>query len=247
MKIDEQGWLVPEAGDPVVKRYPTVRTYPLTVANPLGIVWHWTAGRGGPGFGEALARHAQTYQRGIDRPASWHVLIAKDGAIFQSAPFSIGTWHVGKPGLIAGQRFDNINRATVGCELEGAGRLRKIGERFYCWPYWTNPGAPAHELRPDPGCAVDSSRAVAVPGQGTFDAFTPQQERSAMEMLRALAGRYAWKQEVCVYGHRDFDPQRKEDPGPVWADTVLPRILNQVFGGHDSTAAATTPTAAQGG
>ena len=64
--------------------------------------------------GEALARHSQTYQRGIDRPASWHVLIAKDGVIYESAPFSIGTWHVGKPGLIAGQRFENINLTQVG-------------------------------------------------------------------------------------------------------------------------------------
>ena len=244
MKIDEQGWLAPEDGDPVVKRYPTVRIYSLTVPNPLGIVWHWTAGRGGPGFGETLARHAQTYQRGIDRPASWHVLVAKDGVIYQSAPFSVGTWHVGCPGLIAGHRFPNINRATVGCELENAGRLRKIGDHFFCWPYWTNPGAPTHELRPDPGCAVDTSRVATAAGKDTFDAFTPEQERSATVLLRALAARYAWRQDACAYGHRDFDPQRKEDPGPVWADTVLPRILNQVFGGHDSTAAATTPTAA---
>lgn len=246
MKIDDKGWLVAETGDPAVKTYPTVRTYRLLVPAPLGIVWHWTAGRGGPGFSEALARRAQTYKRGIDRAASWHVLIARDGVIYQSAPFAIGTWHVGRPGVIAGQRFDNINRATVGCELEGAGRLRKTGDSFYCWPYWTNSAAPAHERRPDPRCAVDASRATVVPGQGTFDSFTSEQERSATTMLRALAARYGWTRDVCAYGHRDFDPQRKEDPGPVWAETVLPRILNQIFGGHDSTA-ATAPSAAQGG
>lgn len=247
MRIDDQGWLVAGDGDPVVKRYPTVRTYSLTMPAPLGIVWHWTAGRGGPGFGETLARRAQTYQRGVDRAASWHVLIARDGAIFQSAAFLIGTWHVGRPGVIAGQRFDNVNRATVGCELENAGRLRKLGERFYCWPYWTNPTAPAYERRPDPRCAIDLARATPVHGQGTFDAFSFQQEASATAMLQALVANFGWSREACSYGHCEFDPQRKEDPGPLWAGTILPRILNQVFGGRDSTAAVNAPAVAQGG
>ncbi len=91
MKIDKEGWLEPGDGDPKVTRLPTIRTYRLLVPAPLGIVWHWTAGRGGPGFAEALARRAQTYQRGIDRAASWHVLVARDGAIYQSAPFLVGT------------------------------------------------------------------------------------------------------------------------------------------------------------
>ena len=247
MRIDQDGWLVAAEGDPRVLRFPTVRTYRLLVPTPLGIVWHWTAGRGGPGFGETLARRAQTYQRGIDRAASWHVLIARDGVIYQSAPFLVGTWHVGRPGVIAGQRFDNINRATVGCELENAGRLRKIGERFYCWPYWTNPTAPVYERRSVPRCAVDVARATVVHGQGTFDAFSPQQEASAAAMLAALVARFGWTSDACAYGHRDFDPQRKEDPGPLWAGTILPRILNQVFGGRDSAAAVNAPAVAHGG
>ena len=247
MRIDDEGWLVPEDGDPRVVRLPTVRTYRLVVPAPLGIVWHWTSGRGGPGFAERLARRVQTYRRGIDRPASWHVLIARDGVIHQSAPFLVGTWHVGRPGVIAGQRFDNINRATIGCELENAGRLRKIGERFYCWPFWTNPGAPAYERRPDPRYAIDALRATVVQGQGIFDAFSTEQRASAAAMLAALVARFAWAREACSYGHRDFDPKRKEDPGPVWADSVLPQILNQVLGGRDSAAAESAPPAAHGG
>jgi hypothetical protein len=79
MRVDDQGWLVAEDGDPRVVRYPTVRTYAVAVPAPFGIVWHWTAGRGGSGFAEGLARRAQLYRRGIDRAASWHVLVAKDG------------------------------------------------------------------------------------------------------------------------------------------------------------------------
>ena len=247
MKIDEEGWLVAEGSEPKVVRLPTVRTYRLVVPALLGIVWHWTSGRGGPGFAERLARRVQTYRRGVDRPASWHVLVARDGVIYQSAPLLVGTWHVGRPGVIAGQRLDNINRATVGCELENAGRLRKIGERFYCWPFWTNPSAPVYERRPDPRCAIDTDRAIVVQGRGIFDAFSPEQQASAAAMLTALVARFSWSREVCSYGHRDFDPKRKEDPGPVWADSVLPQILNQVFGGRDLAAAESAPPAAHGG
>jgi hypothetical protein len=245
MKVDDKGWLAAEDGDPAVTRFPTVRTYALATPAPLGIVWHYTAGRGGPGFSESLARRAQTFRRGVDRPASWHVLVAKDGAVFQSAPFTVGTWHVGKPGVIAGRRFDNINHATVGCELENAGRLRKLGDQVYCWPYFVNPEAPEYERRSDPHCAVDASRAV-VTNDGLFDAFTPAQESSATVLLRALAGRYGWTREVSAYGHVQFDPARREDPGPIWRQTILPRLLDKVFG--DAVAvAATAGAAGQGG
>jgi N-acetyl-anhydromuramyl-L-alanine amidase AmpD len=247
MRIGDDGWLDADDGDPRLVRYPTVRHYPLVVPAPLGIVWHWTAGRGGPGFAETLARRAQTYRRDIDRPASWHVLIAKDGAVFQSAPFIVGTWHVGRPGVVAGRRFQNVNRATVGCELENAGRLRKLGDRFYCWPYWTNPGAPPHERRPDPRCAVDSSRVVVVPGEGTFDDFPPAQVASAERMLTALVLRFGWSQQDCAYGHVDFDWPRKEDPGPLWRRERLPGVLDHIFGGGSAASAAPAPRAAQGG
>lgn len=247
MRFDEEGWLVTEDGDSPVIRHPTVRIYPLVVPAPLGIVWHWTGGRGGPGYAERLALRTRTYRRGVDRAASWHVLVAGDGAIYQSAPFSVGTWHVGRPGVIAGRRFGNVNRAAVGCELENAGRLRKLGDRFYCWPYWSNPSAPMPERRPDPRCAVDAGRAVVVSGQGTFDAFPPEQEAAAARLLAALVKRFGWARDACAYGHRDFTTN-KEDPGPLWAGVVLPRVLDAVLGAAPSAIAdASAPARAQGG
>ena len=245
MNVDDNGWLVGADGDPVGKRYPTVRTYPLATPMPLGIVWHTTDERGGPGTAEALARRAQTFRRGVDRPASWHLLIAKDGAIYQSAPFTVGTWHVGTPGVIAGRHFANINHATVGCELENAGRLRRLGDQVYCWPFYVNPEAPGYERRPDPNCALDLDRAVVTP-VGLFDAFTPAQEASTAVVLRALATRFTWTRDVCAYGHVDFDPQRREDPGPIWKQTILPRVLDRVFGSAVA-AASTADAAGQGG
>ena len=238
MRVDDKGWLVTAAGDPVGKQFPTVRTYPLAVPAPLGIVWHTTDERGGPGYAEALARRIQSFRRGVDRPASWHLLIARDGAIYQSAPVTVGTWHVGKSGVIAGRRFANVNHATVGCELENAGRLRRLGDQVYCWPYFVNPSAPVFERRPDPRCALPLDRAVAARA-GLFDGFTPAQEASAAVVLRALVMRFGWTRDVCAYGHVEFDPQNREDPGPVWTLTFLPRVLDRVFGSAAATPATT--------
>jgi len=229
MNVDDKGWLISAAGDPVGKRFPTVRTYELATPMPLGIVWHYTDGVGGPGYAEGLARRIQTFRQGVDRPASWHLVIAKDGAIYQSAPFTVGTWHVGKPGVIAGRRFANINHVTVGCEFENAGRLLRLGDAAYCWPYYLDPSAPPNQRRPDPACAVPLDRAVAT-SMGLFDAYTAAQEASAAVVLRALVARYSWSRAVCAYGHVDFDPDNREDPGPVWSQTVLPRVLDRVFG-----------------
>jgi N-acetyl-anhydromuramyl-L-alanine amidase AmpD len=238
MNVDDDGWLVGADGEPVFQRYPTVRTYPLAVAAPLGLVWHTTDERGGPGTAEAMARRIQTFRRGVDRPASWHLLIAKDGALYQSAPFTVGTWHVGVPGVIAGRRFANINHATIGCELENAGRLLRLGGQAYCWPYFLNPQAPARERRADPRCALPLDRAVTT-SSGLFDGFTPAQETSAAVVVRALATRFGWTREVCAYGHVEFDPQRREDPGPIWRRTILPRVLDRAFGGAATALAGT--------
>jgi len=238
MVVDDHGWLVAEPGaDPQVIRYTTVRTTLLAAPKPLGIVWHWTAGRGGvPGWSTGLAKSIMTYDSKRDRAASWHVLIGKDGIIHQSAPFLMGTWHVGRPGKIGGMDTPNVNKLAVGCELENAGQLLRVGSRFYCWPYYLNPDDPVATPELDPHLEVEAHRAEAADGGywkdapgGFFDAFTPEQEESAESLLRALVMAYQWTPEVCGYGHVMFDYPRKLDPGPLWLRGALPRILGKIF------------------
>ncbi len=246
MKIDAQGWLVAEAGDPRVVKLPGARgrTSPMDGGAPAGVVWHWTAGPcRNPRTAEFLAQEISTFDRAKDRPASWHILIGKDGVIWQSYEFSIGTWHVGRPGRIGPppERVDgrwtaastgsrlvaNVNRATVGVELENAGELTKVGEEFYCWPVYVDP---AHQdSGPDPKWRIPASRAVSV-GPKWFDGYTDAQRASALALLKALAIKYKWARDVSWYGHTMFDWPRKSDPGPLWLDQAMPEILVQVFG-----------------
>lgn len=227
LRVDHRGWLLSEGEAPLVKRFFTVRTSPLLVPTPRGLVWHWTGGTGGPRYCERLARDVRQYRGGGPAP-SWHLVIGADGALYQAAPFLEGTWHVGRPGAVGGQRFENVNRATVGVELENAGRLMQIGERVYRYPYWARArgGAPK---APNPNLAVDRHRVIDVPGAGLFDRFTLAQERTAALLIRALAKAYGLTPEAFRYGHADFDASQREDPGPVWMERHLPRALEAAF------------------
>jgi len=114
LTIDGAGWLVGQD----VKRYPSVRHQPLTTLGevPLGIVLHYTATD--HGTAENLAKRIQKFNRLKDRSASWNVLIAATGVIYQSVSLERGSWHCAK-GRLDGH---TINRSTIGVELEGYGK-----------------------------------------------------------------------------------------------------------------------------
>lgn len=242
MLVGPDGWLERADGDPQVFRRPTCRTYRLEVPKPVGIVWHWTAGKGGPKFADNVATGIMELKAG-DVPASWHVLIARDGSLYQSAPLTLGTWHCGKPGDIAGRRYNNINRATIGCELENAGKLERVDDRWFCWPVWKNPAAPRAEREVEPRWEMPTDRVVELGSDGAYDSFTPEQVSGAAAMLTALVKAFGWSREVCVLGHYQFDSPRKIDPGPVWMQRHLPYVLDLAFGA-DSQACSLDPTAA---
>lgn len=229
MLVDEKGWLQAEAGDPLVEKLPTVRTCGLDAPAPLGVCWHWT-GQTSDAAASALglARSIRTYDKAKDpHPASWHVLVAKDGALYQSAAFLSGTWHVGKLRRFLGEDR-HVNRTLVGVEFQNAGRLRSVGGRCYAWPWWVNPTLPPEQRVPDARWEVARSRAA--PGKGgLYDSFPAPQVASAELLLRALVSRYGWARDACAFGHRDFDYPRKEDPGPLWAESILPGVLGRVF------------------
>jgi hypothetical protein len=224
MRVDENGWLEGGASDPPLCKLPTVRIGRLVEGGPHGLVWHATGGIGGPRFAEGLARKIQTYRRNVDRPVSWHICLARTGEIFQSAPLTVATWHVGRPGIIAGTRFPNINGATIGVEIENAGALVEIRNALYAWPFWADRVA----RTPDPRCRIASERVERVAGV-PYDGFTVDQISSARALVLALTRYRHWGREALSHCHADFAAPTKTDPGALWKAVVLPRLLDEAL------------------
>ena len=244
LAIDRNGWLTSDDKGPRLFYLPTVRTTPLETRNPLGIVWHTTGGICGHHYAERLVRRIQTYRRGVDRPASFHLVIDRGGAIYQCAPFSVGTWHVGRAGEIAGRSFGNINRATIGVELENAGTLHAVKDGFYTWPFFSDPHAPPAERRADPRCRVGRLRATLFSDGRFYDLFPAAQIAAATELLRACAQRYRLSRRAAAYGHCDFSSPTKTDPGPLWMRGILPRVLDHAYEAAPPVRPPTPPEAA---
>jgi len=112
--IDPEGWL----RGPGVVHVPSARNSALTTPRrePWGIVWHYTATD--LGTAKSLAKRIVKTPGPNDRAASWHVLLAADGTVYQSVSFKRGSWHC-KEGRLGTHR---INASTVGIEMEGHGR-----------------------------------------------------------------------------------------------------------------------------
>lgn len=223
MRVDEKGWLQRESVDPAIQHFPTIRTCRLAPGGPLGLVWHATGGVGGLRFAEGLARRIQNYRRGVDRPASWHVLIAASGTIFQSAPLTVGTWHVGRPGVVGGTNHPSVNAVTIGVELENAGPLVRVQGGFYAWPHWLD----RERGKPDPRYRIAAER-VAYVDKHAYDAFPALQIASARALIRAIAKDKAWGQDAFRHCHADFAAPTKTDPGPLWT-SLLPDLIEAAF------------------
>jgi N-acetyl-anhydromuramyl-L-alanine amidase AmpD len=226
LEITEDGWL----HGPGVTRLPSVRHSALTSrepdgdVGPLGVLWHWTGGVCKPGYAEILARKIQKLEKG-DRPSSWHLVISKQGRVYQSVSLEQGSWHC-KVGTIAdaARRKHRVNRSLIGVELENAGRLKRLGDHWYCHPYWKQNAAGDYILVNglkvlDPKLIIEPERATVVAGQGVFDAFTAAQVIAARRVLDVLIERYALDPNNCRFQHGDFD-KHKEDAGPLWRRVV---------------------------
>jgi N-acetyl-anhydromuramyl-L-alanine amidase AmpD len=232
LAVDENGWLKTDAeGDPEFRMVPSPRHSPLAGAAPLAPVWHTTD------VATPAARSAAHWSQPVpagENPASAHVIIGRDGVIYQCVPFLLSAWHTRGPGLVAGVEVEHVNHCTVGIELENIGEVKRFTEaddfRFQAWPYYRASAgggyAPGNGL--DPALRVDPARVATCRGRW-YDGFTPPQLAAAEQLLRALAARYGWRRKHCGRGHVDYEPARKQDPWPLFHDQLLPGILDRVF------------------
>jgi len=236
MRVDSDGWLIEEAPGPKVVRVPANpgRVGGSLLAphgDPLAPVWHTTD------VDLPALKLAQRWQERPERVASAHVVLGRDGAVYQCIPFRRVAFHVKGGGVVAGRPVPHVNLVAVGIEMENLGGLKKIsdagGAAFYVWPFYKTDAAGnvRPDLGADPRLRVADDRAVRVQlvGGRYCDAFPIAQLEAAQALLGALVAAYAWRREHCSLGHVDFEPARKEDPWPLFRERHLPGILSAVF------------------
>jgi N-acetyl-anhydromuramyl-L-alanine amidase AmpD len=113
MKITDKGILTPEGDGPPLSHVWSPRRCRLAAGAPVGVCWHYTAGLGC----EAMTRRISRLDRGDQ--VSWHVLIGRDGRVWQSVPLTAGAWHVKKTASQSPEwATGGINRWLLGVELE---------------------------------------------------------------------------------------------------------------------------------
>lgn len=154
---------------------------------PDMIVLHYTAGTSAESSALFLTRP--------DVSASAHLVIGRDGEVFQLVPFNIEAWHAGKS-WYAGR--GGLNRYSIGIELDNLGKLRFSGNLFIaeCGRVVT-----PDEVYTD--CSGDSPT--------YWHRYTARQIRVLWEICTLLEETYPIRD---VVGHSVITP-RKIDPGPA--------------------------------
>lgn len=176
MTISEDHWLVGAVRRPVLGGSAmNVRRF---------LVWHFTSG--------ASAVSSIDFWNSLDaQGACAHVVIDRNGTIYQCRPFNKTCGHAGKSKW---HGFDGLNSCSIGIELANAGDEVALAKR------WTK--LPLVKAKHRNGGAVQE-----------WEAYPPLQLAACEELSKALVKRYKLDDAV---GHEDVAPARKNDPGPAF-------------------------------
>lgn len=148
------------------------------------LVIHFTSG--------ATAKSSINFWRTPDaKGASAHIVIDRDGTIYQCRPFNTTCGHAGKSKWMG---FDGLNSCSIGIELANAGDDVPLAKRWTNLPLVTakhKHGGPLKEWEAYPAAQVATCEALS----------------------KVLVARYKLD---AVVGHDDISPGRKSDPGPAF-------------------------------
>ncbi len=164
---------------------------------PDTIVLHYTAGRSGESSAIYLTRP--------DVGASAHLVIGRDGKVFQLVPFNIEAWHAGRSFYRGRAEF---NHFSIGIELDNLGKLAREGKRFVA----------------ECGVEVDPREVYADEARGKISywhKYTDGQIRVLRDVCRLLVSEYPIYN---ILRHSDITP-RKVDPGPALPEITLESLL----------------------
>lgn len=156
--------------------------------HPDMIILHYTGGAGALSSAHHLARP--------DTDVSAHLVIARDGGIIQLLPFDTVAWHAGRS---AYEGRTNLNRCSIGIEMDNAGQLHRREGRFYSW---FNREYMPDEVYTD--CENGRAR--------YWHNYTGTQIQSVFAVCKLLLNAYPIRH---IVGHSDVS-RYKTDPGPAF-------------------------------
>lgn len=165
------------------------------LVGPRFVVIHYTAG--------ASAEGAVAWLTNPDAPGkpSAHLVIGRDGALWQLVPFDRVAHHAGRSRWAG---LSGLNRHSIGIELVNPGPLTARSDGGF---------ADAHgRLIPAAGIVRAAHRHGGP--RRPWQAYPTAQLDTLERALRALRHRYPTLEDVV--GHDDIAPGRKIDPGPAF-------------------------------
>lgn len=132
--------------------------------------------------------------------ASAHIVIDRDGSIFQCRPFNKTCGHAGKSTWVdpnTGVRYNNLNSCSIGIELANGGS-----------------SYPTMFSKLDPVTAKHKNGGPIT----QWERYTDAQVAACTELAKVLVARYNLDD---VVGHDNIAPERKTDPGPAFDMVAL--------------------------
>ena len=190
-------------GENVVHLIATKNTVEFKQGNLDTLIIHYTAGRDA----ESSAR----YLKKEEIKASAHLVIGRNGEIFQLVPFNKIAWHAGRSSFGGKSGYNNY---SIGIELDNAGVLTKTGNDFQSWfgkKYTQSDvmeGVHRNESQPR-----------------YWHIYTEKQLEVNEEVTKLILNHY--KSIVNILGHEEISPGRKQDPGPAFP---LDKFRRQIIG-----------------
>lgn len=155
------------------------------------IVIHYTAG--------ASAISSTRYMANELTPVSAHIVIARDGKVYQLVDFNTQAWHAGKS---AHQGKINLNKFSVGIELDNAGKLYRREQKYHAWFGKQIPQEQVVKAK-DPQTKCDAY----------WHAYTPMQLDTLNVVCKLLLETYPFRR---IVGHSEISLSGKIDPGPAF-------------------------------
>jgi N-acetylmuramoyl-L-alanine amidase len=169
------------------------------------IVLHYTAMGPGAQARDFMLLSPRQKQARLDAPgpvyASAHVVVDRDGTVWQIVPFDRQARHAG---VSRWRGLESVNRCSLGIEIANWGWLDRYADGTF--------GRPE-----TPRFSADQVVLGPMPGTGEPKGWEPyaQPQLDAVEaVVRALL--QAYPTIVDVVGHQDVSPGRKFDPGPAF-------------------------------